>query len=243
MEAARLVYKQLEHDFATPRGNTAKMFYRQDTNDWNTIYASMTADEYNLKDFFLSGLAVDIGAYVGSVGIALALDNPDLHVICIEPVSENVDLIVQNIVANGLTVRIVVSQHGAAGPGVESATVRWRYRGSALADHHAFVGNLSLVEGAGATGVAFEEAKVPCISLSEIVEAEGPIDFLKIDCEGCEWSVLLDSAVADIPLIVGEWHPVGGRTIGDLEALLGPTHHLTVTGPEAGPGEFKAVRK
>ncbi len=70
------------------------MHYRTNTNDWNTIYASMVEDEYRIKDFYpLSGVALDIGAYVGSVGIALAIDNPSLHVICVEPVPGNIELI------------------------------------------------------------------------------------------------------------------------------------------------------
>lgn len=240
----RIVYKSAVDFFITPRGNTAKMHYRLDTNDWNTINASMTADEYHLGKLpLLTGLAVDIGAYVGSVGIALALDNPELRVICIEPVPENFELIAANVHENNLQERVMVIETAAAASDVKETTVRWRYRGTELADHHAFVGNCSLAEGTGATNVDFEQGQVGCISLSKIVQRFDTIDFLKIDCEGCEWSTLSDTAVRDISIISGEWHPCGGKTQAYLHALLDSSHILSFEGPVAGPGGFHAVRK
>lgn len=240
----RLHYQSASYGFTTPRGNTAHMRYRLETNDWNTCWASLNEDEYHLRELpLLSGLAVDIGAYVGSVSIGLALDNPDLRVVCVEPVPENVELIAQNVAENGLSDRVTILRAGAAAPDVAASTVRWRYRGSVTADHHAFVGNLSLIEGTGAVGVAFEEEQVACVSLSSLTAEYGPIRLLKIDCEGCEWSALKDPAVADIPLCLGEWHPTAGKTVADLMALLDATHVLSFSGPQEGPQEFTAVRR
>jgi FkbM family methyltransferase len=240
---ARLAYALAVHTFATPRGNPAVMHYRLATNDWNTINASMNEDEYGLAALApLRGLAVDIGAYVGSVGIGLALDNPDLKVICVEPVPENAALIRWNIEANKLENRVSVLQMAAAAPDVHTTTVRWRYRGSELADHHAFVGNTSLIEGTGTTGVEFEEETVLCVSVMGLITRYGPIQLLKIDCEGGEWSALTDPAVAEIPLIVGEVHPTSGHRPSDLFPML-PSHGVVLLGDhqEAGPCGFRAV--
>lgn len=241
-KTSRIEYEMADSIFVTPGGNTAKMHYRLETNDWNTINSVMAADEYHLKSFMpLSGMALDIGAHIGSVGIALVLDNPSLHVVCVEPVPENVDLIRMNIKENNLTARIEVLQMGAAGPDIETTKIRWRYRGSENADHHAFIGNATIVEGLGITDAEYEEETVQCIAISELIQPFGRINFLKIDCEGCEWSALIDPAVEHIPVIVGEWHPVNGKSQDDLIRLLAASHYVTFEGPEEGPGGFKAV--
>lgn len=240
----RLHYQPALYGFTTPRGNTAHMHYRLDTSDWNTLWSAMNEDEYHLRELpLLTGTAVDIGAHLGSVGIGLALDNPDLRVICVEPVPENAELLRVNAQDNGVADRVIVLNEAAAGPEHASTQVNWRYRGSELRDHHAFIGNAVLVEGTGIVGAEHESADVACVSLGAIISHYGPLRLLKIDCEGCEWSFLADPAVAEVPLILGEWHPTAGKTVADLMALLDETHVLSFSGPQEGPQEFTAVRR
>src|SRR3990167_7664082 len=84
------------------------MYLREGTNDWNTLNASMTEDEYGLRGLELSGIAIDIGGYLGTVAIGLLLDHPDLVVHCVEPIPENVDLIRKNADINGVTGRLIL---------------------------------------------------------------------------------------------------------------------------------------
>jgi len=239
----RLYYAQAAAEFRTPRWNPAWIHYRKDTNDWNTIYSSMSVDEYHVGKLTLEGTALDIGAYVGSVAIALALDNPKLKVICQEPVPENAEMIRLNIYANGLTDRVSVLHEASAAPGIDSVKVRWRFRGNTNAEHHAFVGNSTLMYDAAGEGLTYEEGIIPCRSIASIVEEYGPLCLVKIDSEGGEWSTLLDPAVKDLSIIVGEWHPIGGRTQDQFRALLEPSHDITFDGPEAGPGGFTAIKR
>ena len=238
------VYSPAVWEFRTPRGAPASLQYRLDTNDWNTLNASMTEDEYQLRDLpTLTGWALDIGGYLGSVAIALAVDNPGLRVLCVEPVPDNALLIRANIAANGLGDRVSLLEAAMAAPDVAETTVRYRYTGSALADHHAFVGNISLIEGTGATDIPHDETIVACLSIGAIADRYGidRLALVKIDCEGCEWSALTDPAVALVDRFVGEWHPTGGHTQADLTTLLSPSHDVTFSGPVAGPGGFVAV--
>lgn len=228
--------------FATPKGRRALMYIREGTNDLNTCYASMTEDEYNVRSLDLHGLAIDIGGYLGSVSIALLIDNPDLRVVCVEPVPDNQDLIERNASVNGVADRLTLIR-GAAGRGGEPVTVAYGYTGTELELHHAFVGNSTIAQSAE----THLEAHYTAVSLSDLMGDEDAA-FLKIDCEGGEYSILTDPAVARIARITGEWHnvPLPDGTTGSqdrIRALLEPTHAVTFSGPVEGPGGFDAVRR
>lgn len=75
-------------------------------------------------------------------------------------------------------------------------------------------------------------AEVPAVSLDYIIEQYGPIDLLKLDCEGSEYAILSASLrLGEVGRIALEWHraPHGGREqdASDLEAILG-RHGFTV---------------
>lgn len=237
MVAAVNSYAVTSATFRTPRGQPADMLYREGTNDWNTLNACMTEDEYSVRGRHFSGTALDVGAYLGGVAISLALDNPELRVVAIEPVPSNADLTRQNVTRNGLDGRVTVIE-GAVG-NLDPITVDYGYRGSESADHHAFVGNSSF---GFDNGIEHESVTFPPTTLSSLIAEHGHVGLIKIDCEGGEYAFLSDPAVASVDLILGEWHPVQGKTIADVMALL-PDHTLTFTGPQGGPGGFEAVAK
>ena len=230
------MYTPKSGQFRTPGGRSVTMHYREDTNDYNTINASLNEDEYELPRG-LTGMAADIGGYVGSVGIALAIDNPGLRVVIVEPVPPNCDLIRLNIEQNGVADRVSLIE-GAAGKGGEPVTVWYGYEGTVSAEHHAFVGNSTL---------AYDDHKMlphQTVEYTGIGLADlGPLSFLKVDTEGAEWAFLDSPALSEVETIAGEWHPVRNHTMGDLLALLEPTHVVTFSGPQSGPGGFRAVRR
>ena len=223
--------------FRTPRGNPATMHYRTDSSDWNTLYSALNEDEYGLAGYVLTGLALDIGAHIGAVTVALALDNPDLRVIAVEPVPDNARLLRENVDANGLADRVTVIE-GAAGSG--TVTVWYGYRGSETAEHHTFIGNSSLAYDHGGEN-EHEEITYQGVTLSDL--AAGDVALLKIDNEGGEYDFLADPAVARCAVILGEWHNVRGHVQTDIASLLGATHVVTFSGPVGGPGGFVAVRR
>ena len=235
-------YALVTAQWLTPGGHPATFHYRAETNDWNTISSTMAPhDEYAIPQG-LTGVAVDLGAYLGSVAIGLALDNPSLSVIAVEPVPPNADLIARNIAENGLADRVTLIQGAIGGPSDDEIKVWYGYRGSVSLEHHAFVGNSTLAYDYGGEA-EHEEAVYRRITLSDLVElAGGYIDWLKIDTEGGEWSFLSDSAgLAHVGTITGEWHPVRGHVSRDMLDLLSETHSVTFSGPVAGPGGFVAV--
>lgn len=227
------MYAHYTAKFGTPKGNMAEMVLREDSNDWNTAAACMSEDEYGLAGLELTGHAIDVGGYLGAVGIALAMDNPGLTVDIIEPVPENAALIRENVALNNVGDRVTVIEKAASAPGVISQKVAYAYQGDENALHHAWVGNSTIVSVTDCT-----VADITAVALSDL----RPADFLKIDCEGGEWEVFKDPAVKDIPRIHGEWHPTNGHTRADLTKVL-KGHDVTFADPESGPAGFVAVRR
>ena len=226
-------YRERTGLWHTPGGRRVTFWYREDTNDWNTLTASLDQDEYELPQD-LTGRAVDVGGYLGSVGIALAKDNPGLTVTIIEPVPYNADLIARNIELNEISDRVALVQ-GAVGEGI--VTVDYHFRGTQAAEHHAFVGNSTVAKGMPC--VVSEWTMHNGIDLAHL--AEYGTDFLKIDCEGGEWPLFAPSGGGPFRVIVGEAHAVDGHVGGDIVGLLNETHDVTLSGdPETTCG-FRAV--
>jgi len=226
--------------FRSPRGRSVLVYVREGTNDHNTAQSCLNEDEYRTRDLHLSGLAVDIGGFLGTVALALLIDNPALRVIVVEPIPENLDMIRRNLTVNGVADRAQVIA-GAVGVSGEPVTISYAFQGEENELHHAFVGNAATV---GLT-VEHKEVTYPALGLADIVP-DGPVPYLKIDCEGGEWGFLTDPGVARIERIVGEFHPILQRdgTTGSrarLEELLSPTHDVTY--PDAESWGFTAIRR
>lgn len=225
--------------FTTPGHWTVAMRWREGTADWNNLTSSMTEDEYGLAGLQLSGVALDIGAYIGGVTIGLLADHPNLRVIAVEPIPENLDLLRANVVGDDPRVTIVP---GAVGRG----DIRYDYVGDDgrvddFAGQHRYYGNTFGFD-LYCADRPHKAIQVPVHTIADLVP-EGDIALCKIDCEGGEYGFLDSPDVARIALIVGEWHPNGGGP-ADIRALLEPTHEVTIyPHPSSGPGNFRAVRR
>lgn len=239
------VVVDLQDTWTTPGRGVSAIFdyrYRPETTDWNTVSSILTADEYGIAGMTLSGWAIDVGAHIGGMTIGLALNNPDLRVIAIEPVPGNVELLRRNVANNGLTDRVIVLD-GAAGIEGE-CQIAWNWNdgdGSSLTGHR-FIGGSSLAM--DNPGVPHDEVTVRSHSLAGLIKEYGIQDvaFLKIDCEGCEATFLRSTAVKHVARIVGEWHPPYATQASILK-MLGKTHDVTFGEPEGGPAGFSAVRR
>lgn len=228
--------------YRTPRGNRVELFTRPDTNDAAMVTGLLSTDEYQLRDLDLSGWALDIGSHVGTIAIALAVDNPNLSVIAIEPVPDNAELIRRNVAVNFLGTRVFVEEAGAGALGQATTPCMYGYTESDNPDtgymqQSRFVGNLYRTK-EHPVGTSIEARAV---SLSGLVAKYGVTDFrfAKIDCEGCEYQ-FLSSGAEVVEEIIGEWHDGPPEQIYDI---LEPTHHVTIYEDKGGIGLFRAVRK
>lgn len=229
------MHTYVEAPFATPGGHVVRFRIREGTSDWNTCNAITAAgNEYNLPSA-LSGWAVDIGSHIGACAVSLLVDNPYAQGIAVEALPENVDLIRQNARINGVQDRLTVLHAGAAKAGRKFVKVGY----GEVADPtgiHEFIGNAWAPEGS-------RFAKVPAVSLADVLEITGnaTIEWMKIDCEGCELGFLDSPLVGRIRHIEGEVHPqCGGER---LRALLQDTHRVHFPKWDENPnfGPFQAT--
>ena len=180
--------------FHIPGHGTVSMTVRDGTNDHNVCYSILTEDEYRIPTG-LTGVAVDVGAHIGAATVALLERNPDLSVVAIEPIPDNLALLRKNTAPYGERVTIIPAAAG------DNDSIAWNWSGDEPALTHRYIGNQYFD-----SGTPHDTLLVSTVSLSQLVERYGPIAFLKIDCEGCEDSFLDDPAIDQVAQIAGEYH-------------------------------------
>lgn len=215
--------------FASPDGHRVLVACRPDTTDAMTAEACLPADEYGLRGRAFSGVALDVGAHIGAVTLALLADHPDLTVVAVEPLPENLALLRQNLALNGFADRAVVLE-GAVG----AERIFYGRSDSPFAHQHRYIGNADWQDEAQSV-----EAQV--YSLADL-RSFGAVALCKIDCEGGEWGFLDSPAVGDVAEFVGEFHTRGANGAQRLHELLDATHEVRVDlSQHSGP--FRAVRR
>lgn len=142
-------------------------------------------------------MVVDIGAGIGDFSILTAKENPNCRVFAFEPFPESFSLLQENLNLNRVS-NVIASRMAV---GAESGKMLLAATGEAV--QHTTVRNIP------PAGVATIEVRG--ISLDELFELNGLeyCDFLKMDCEGCEFGVLLnasDSILERIGHICLEYH-------------------------------------
>ena len=121
--------------------------------------------------------AVEVGGHVGSFPLWVAAHAPDARVLSFEPEPRNFHDLRLNVEQSGLADRITtVNAAVAANDGRRAldVPVQRNRAGFATASN-------------GAPTI-----EVDCVGLERYLDAEcpGPIDVLKLDCEGAEWEIL-----------------------------------------------------
>ena len=220
------------HTFDTPRGNTARFHAREGTSDLSVLHSTYLHDEYGLADVTASGYALDIGAHIGSVAIALALDNPDLTVLAVEPLQDNVDVLVRNVAENGLADRVIVVKAAIAGQDGETQVASLTEGADRWIGGLARPGRIPIDQG----NVVLHD--VEAITLSRLIAELPEVAFAKMDCEACEWYIFADPALSKLKRIHGEFHD---RYADEVVDILWDTHDVTILKNEGTLGLFRAV--
>jgi len=160
------------------------------------------------------GTILDLGANIGLFTVLAAKSLvPEGRVVAVEPNPCVAEVLKRNLKENSLTNVELIE----AAAFTEDGEARLQ-----LASHS--LGATIIVRDVAAVTLV-----VPTISLSTLVNRIGTIDLLKVDIEGAEWSIFLDSQPdtwKDIKRIAMEFHldAAGARTLSEL------TRHLSHVG-------------
>lgn len=227
----------------SPHGREIVFASRPDTADLSAIGATNTlwgfsGNEYLLRDHPpMTGWAFDIGAHIGSVAVALAIDNPLLNVVAVEALAENCDVIRATIDKNKLF-NIEVLEAAATDKPRKSVKVAYDWK-TAENMEDSYVANNRFIGGMLPVGDG-KYATPPGVSLTSLMKERDieRVRFLKIDCEGCEWQFLTSPDIGKVDEIIGEFHFAG--RMDAIHDLLDATHRVQYLGGEDTIGIFWA---
>ncbi len=133
---------------------------------------------------------IDIGASLGDFAVCVGYEHPSCQIYAYEPATESMALLKENMALN----EIKNIQAFQAAVGATTAEMTLRPTGAAVQ----YTTTTSTVIGRQ-NGII----TVPGLSLDALFKAEklGHCDFIKLDCEGCEFDVLLRAAPATLEKI------------------------------------------
>lgn len=207
-------------------GKDIKAQYREDTNDWNTLFSCLNEDEYEINQLPDEGVAVDLGAHIGGVTLALAAKGWDVY--AVEMLPENMELLRQNIEFNVSDTVVTTCRAAAVGKATkfgDEMTAYYADESSEAGKAHKFIGTVMEDKYIADTQKHGEATKVPIQSLTYTLKDIHVCGFLKIDIEGAEWEVVKNTPATTlnkIKRIAVEIESLDGNPVstGDFLKLL-----------------------
>lgn len=193
--------------------NGLRFSVREAMDVWVIKETCVDTDYLPIDKFQSDWNVVDIGAGLGDFTILAAVHCPEGRVFAYEPLESSFHLLQYNLSLNGLTNVEACQQATASVGGLMTAEP-----GQAEAVSTRFVNEISVP--------GDHQNAIPIITLAEILERlpNGHCDLMKIDCEGCEFDLLLNSPselLTRIDRLTIETHDgYAGDTAAQLAAYL-----------------------
>lgn len=179
------------------KGHTINV--RKGTPDLGVAISTLSG-EYEVLRYLLpanyEGVIIDAGGYIGTASIALKDIFPQAKLIIIEPSSENLELLKDNVV-NLQNIKIV---HGAL-VGTSEKSIKLSNRGTGES------GFTVVAKPSDKPNASFIQ-ETPAFRLSDLLLKNEKIGLLKLDIEGGELSLLEDDieALKNIDVVFAELH-------------------------------------
>jgi len=199
--------------------------FRPGTTDNFVIREIWENNEYFLDDarIDVDGPILDIGAHIGVFAVKASMLFPGQRMVCVEPVPANFALLRRNLSRNHCGPVTPVNAAVSATSGSTQVYIDPRNTGG------------------HSTAVAISDTAIPVqmIGFGDLVRKYqlDRISFLKVDCEGGEYDIMLnpdfEAMVDNIGQIVLEYHPVEGHSFEEVASFLGK-HGFGVTAHKDG---------
>lgn len=173
-------------------------------------------------------VVIDIGANLGAFLLWANERAGEIRGVAFEPDPVAFSFLQRNLAANGMS---GVTAHAAAVGGTAGVAQLHRTGdGDGISTLHpgTYADQLS------------EQLEVPVVAFDALIGELGSdeVAILKLDCEGAEHDIVMDSDPASwdrIQRVALEYHPVPGRTVAQLEATLSDRGFRTLRREEFGP--------
>lgn len=209
-----------------------KFMVREGTNDRDVI-RSVFQGEYAVPDHSkppAGSASIDVGAHIGAFSVWACKVYEEHAVLAIEPLPENVQLIIENTRLNKADINV---RNGAAGSeSVKLIEIGYNCEEDESGRIHHFVGNAMGVKRGGKSFVAARFTLKDMLERTEYF-GSGKVWTLKLDCENGEYPLIAEASVADLQRckwIIGEYHDKGLSPIKDWLLHSGFKQHDAVTG-------------
>lgn len=153
---------------------------------------------------------LDIGAHVGSFAVTVAQRYPSATISCYEPSPDSAVYLRANVTANNLAPRVQIHEAAVASkPGSVHL-----YSAEAASCEAS-----TIDPGLGPDGRAPTFAVCRAVDLETALGSLGAVDLVKMDCEGAEYDIVLNSDVScweHVSCVLLEYHPVAGHSWVEL---------------------------
>lgn len=163
-----------------------------------------------------SALSVlDVGAHVGAFTVAIAQRYPAAKVSCYEPSPTTAGYLRANITANHLDQRVQIH---AAAVASETGSVHLYSDGDASCEA------TTIDPALGSEGRSRTVIVCPAVAFETAVGSAGNVDLVKLDCEGAEYDIVLNSDPScweHVSCVLLEYHPVAGHSWEELAGRFG----------------------
>lgn len=155
-------------------------------------------------------IVVDVGAYIGAFSIYAATRASGVRVVSYEPDPKSFAILVENVRLNDLE---NVEPMLAA---VAGRTERRKLFINPQGQQSSLMQPMS-------NSVSQPAEDVNCTTLTEVVKHVGKCDLLKMNCEGAEYEIILNTSednLKKVGRIVMDCHQIHGYSVGDLKSHL-----------------------
>lgn len=177
------------------------MRFRKGTFDAGIFKSVYHSNEYGVGGFAGSDAIVDVGAHIGSFSKFVADTGAGL-VLAFEPEKENFELMVENLLPEVVSGKVLAFMKGVMSAGSEKVEFR----------HSGYSDERGMKNTGGGNIFSKTGQLVDILPIGEVIKIakrfSGRVRLIKLDCEGAEWPILFDEEADwdSVVEIVGEYH-------------------------------------